>query len=56
MVITATNNAAGGHPVSLDNLEKTRALSGSAGIPLFLDAPPDKRLRRRRRGFLGACA
>ena len=31
-------NACGGHPVSLGNLKKVKALAASNGVPLFLDA------------------
>jgi tryptophanase len=37
MVVTVTNNAGGGQPVSLANLRAVRALLARHGIPLFLD-------------------
>lgn len=37
VVITATNNAGGGQPVSLANMERAAALCRSAGVPLILD-------------------
>ncbi|HET6202973.1 MAG TPA: tryptophanase [Planctomycetota bacterium] len=38
VLVTITNNAAGGHPVSLENLRGVRAVCDRWGIPLFLDA------------------
>jgi tyrosine phenol-lyase len=38
VMITITNNSAGGQPVSLDNIRETRALVNRYGIPLFFDA------------------
>jgi tryptophanase len=38
VVITVTNNALGGQPVSLDNLHSARTLSRKHGVPLFLDS------------------
>jgi tryptophanase len=38
IIITATNNALGGHPVSLENMQRTRELAQKFKIPLFLDA------------------
>ncbi|MBY6241345.1 tryptophanase [Methylosinus sp. Sm6] len=37
-MITATNNAGGGQPVSLRNMREVRALLARHGIPLLLDA------------------
>ncbi|MCA9605441.1 MAG: tryptophanase [Myxococcales bacterium] len=37
LVVTVTNNSAGGQPVSLDNLRNLRDLVDDYGIPLFLD-------------------
>ncbi len=36
-IMTVTNNAVGGQPVSLDNMKATRNLLDSHGIPLFID-------------------
>ncbi len=38
VMVTLTNNAAGGQPVSLENLRAVRKLCDRAGVPLFLDA------------------
>ncbi len=38
MMLTVTNNAGGGQPVSMENIRKTRELSKKHSIPLFLDA------------------
>ncbi|MFN7972596.1 MAG: tryptophanase [Acidobacteriota bacterium] len=38
VLITITNNALGGQPVSLDNLRAARSICHAAGIPLYLDA------------------
>ncbi|MEQ1508066.1 MAG: tryptophanase [Myxococcota bacterium] len=38
VMVTLTNNAAGGQPVSMANLEAVSARCRSAGVPLFLDA------------------
>jgi tryptophanase len=38
VVITITNNAAGGQPVSVKNIEDARRICNIFGIPLFLDA------------------
>lgn len=38
VMVTLTNNAAGGQPVSLENLRAVRQLCDRAGVPLFLDA------------------
>ncbi|HJQ45627.1 MAG TPA: tryptophanase [Amycolatopsis sp.] len=38
VVVTVTNNANGGQPVSLRNLAATRKLCDAHGIPLYLDA------------------
>jgi len=38
VMVTVTNNACGGQPVSLENLEAVRLLCDAEGIPLFLDA------------------
>jgi tyrosine phenol-lyase len=37
-MVTVTNNAGGGQPVSLENLTAVRAVCQRHGIPLFLDA------------------
>lgn len=38
VMITLTNNAAGGQPVSMGNVEAVAARCRDAGVPLFLDA------------------
>jgi tryptophanase len=38
VVVTVTNNAVGGHPVSLENLTATKAICRRRGFPLLLDA------------------
>lgn len=38
VMVTLTNNAAGGQPVSLENLKAVRALCDRYKVPLFLDA------------------
>lgn len=38
VVMTLTNNALGGHPVSMGNLEAVSELCRDRGVPLFLDA------------------
>lgn len=38
MMLTVTNNAGGGQPVSMDNMKRARELSKKYSIPLFLDA------------------
>ena len=38
VMITITNNAGGGQPVSLENLKATREVCDRFGVPLFLDA------------------
>lgn len=38
VMLTITNNSAGGQPVSMQNVRDTRALTQRYGIPLFFDA------------------
>lgn len=38
IMLTVTNNAGGGQPVSMENIRKTREISRRHSIPLFLDA------------------
>lgn len=38
VILTLTNNAAGGQPVSMANIEAVSSICKSAGIPFFLDA------------------
>lgn len=37
-MITVTNNASGGQPVSMANIRKAREITAKYGIPLFIDA------------------
>jgi len=38
IMITVTNNAGGGQPVSMENIRRTKSVAARYGIPLFLDA------------------
>ncbi len=38
IIVTVTNNSAGGQPVSIENIRKTRAIADKYGIPLMIDA------------------
>jgi tryptophanase len=38
IMLTVTNNAGGGQPVSMDNIRRTKAVAAKYGIPLYLDA------------------
>ena len=38
IMITATNNSAGGQPVSMQNIKETAAVAKKYGIPFFIDA------------------
>lgn len=38
VIMTVTNNAVGGQPVSMENLQKVKALLAPKGIPLYIDA------------------
>ncbi len=38
ILLTVTNNSAGGQPVSMENIRAVRAVAGEFGIPLYLDA------------------
>ncbi|MGA2622635.1 MAG: tryptophanase [Bacteroidota bacterium] len=38
IIITVTNNAGGGQPVSMENIRQTKSVAARYGIPLFLDA------------------
>ena len=37
-MLTVTNNASGGQPVSMENIRQVREITAKYGIPLFLDA------------------
>ncbi len=37
VMMTITNNSRGGHPVSMENMEKAYELAKSFGVPVFLD-------------------
>ncbi len=38
IMITVTNNAGGGQPVSMENIRRTKEIASKYGIPFFLDA------------------
>ncbi len=38
IMLTVTNNAGGGQPVSMENIRETKSVASKYGIPLFLDA------------------
>ena len=38
IIMTVTNNSAGGQPVSIENIRKTRAIADKYGIPMMIDA------------------
>jgi tryptophanase len=38
IMLTVTNNAGGGQPVSMENIRKTRAIADKYSIPLYVDA------------------
>jgi len=38
VIMTVTNNAVGGQPVSMENLQKVKELLSAKGIPMFIDA------------------
>lgn len=38
VIMTVTNNAIGGQPVSMENIQKVKALLEPKGIPLYIDA------------------
>jgi len=38
IMLTVTNNAGGGQPVSMENIQQTKTIAKKYGIPLFLDA------------------
>jgi tyrosine phenol-lyase len=57
MMLTVTNNAGGGQPVSMENIRKGRELSSKYSIPFFLDACRFAEnayfIKKRERGFSG---
>ena len=38
VIITVTNNAGGGQPVSMENIRETKKICSKHGVPMFLDA------------------
>jgi tryptophanase len=38
IMLTVTNNAGGGQPVSMENIRQTKAIAKKYGLPMFLDA------------------
>ncbi|MCK8060319.1 MULTISPECIES: tryptophanase [unclassified Fusibacter] len=38
IIMTVTNNSAGGQPVSMENIRETKAIADKYGIPMILDA------------------
>jgi tyrosine phenol-lyase len=60
MMLTVTNNAGGGQPVSMENIRKARGLSVKYTIPLFLDACRFAEnayfIKKRERGYSGKSA
>lgn len=38
IIITVTNNAGGGQPVSMENIQQTKAIASKYNIPFYLDA------------------
>lgn len=60
IMLTVTNNAGGGQPVSMDNIKRTKDIASRNGIPLFLDACRFAEnaffIKKREKGYAGRSA